>query len=256
MAWHMGYPLSQSIFTSLYVDRLLWPLPRSLEEASFSRLTSSAGESLLVNEALRPYCLGLIKTCDFVYSKISSEHYYEVRPSLKSKVLFNVTKEEDFVLSLYNRSLLGDFDVSEILDSLRKAETSILKFANGSEDLIIKAIATRLKFRLHLLEAVITREIVDWKRANAWEQCLTLLTSIKDTHSLGKEVPESFSSKIQRRLASTVPPRPIAHVEFEDAFDLLGRICRHGKDVYQVLDYEGGLQLQVCRATLELYVQY
>lgn len=78
MAWHKGYPLSQTLFTSLYIDRLLWPEPKTLAEASFDRDTSSAGTKSLLHAVLRPWCLGIIKTCDFVYKKISSEHYYEV----------------------------------------------------------------------------------------------------------------------------------------------------------------------------------
>ena len=77
MAWHMGNPLSQTIFTSLYVDQLLWPEPRSLEEARFDRDREGYRDTLL-DVVLRPYCLGLIKTCDLVHRRISTETYYEV----------------------------------------------------------------------------------------------------------------------------------------------------------------------------------
>ena len=79
MAWHIGYPLSQTLFTSLYIDCLLWPEPKSLEEASFDRQKNPGAEAGgLANRILRPFCLGSIKTCDFISKKISSEHYYEV----------------------------------------------------------------------------------------------------------------------------------------------------------------------------------
>ncbi len=77
MAWHMGSPLSQSLFTSLYLDRLLWPEPKTLEQARFDRDGVPQGNKLL-HLVLRAYSLGLIKTCDFVHRKISTEHFYEV----------------------------------------------------------------------------------------------------------------------------------------------------------------------------------
>lgn len=78
MAWHKGYPLSQTLFTSLYLDRLLWPVPRTVEEARFDRGKSKQEGSPLVHLVLRAYCLALVKACDFVHARISSEYYYEV----------------------------------------------------------------------------------------------------------------------------------------------------------------------------------
>lgn len=77
MAWHMGNPLSQTLFTSLYLDRLLWPEPTTLDQTRFDRANTGRGNDML-HIILRAYCLGLIKTCDFVHHKISKEHYYEV----------------------------------------------------------------------------------------------------------------------------------------------------------------------------------
>lgn len=79
MAWHMGYPLSQTLFTSLYIDRLLWPEPKELDEARFDRHSSTKSEEGLLHLVLRSYCLALIKTCDGVAERIAGEHYYEVR---------------------------------------------------------------------------------------------------------------------------------------------------------------------------------
>ena len=78
IGWHMGHPLSQTLFTSLYIDRLLWPDPKTLEEVRFDReIPNSMGGSLL-HLVLRVYCLLTIATCDFVHRRICSEHCYEV----------------------------------------------------------------------------------------------------------------------------------------------------------------------------------
>lgn len=59
----------------------------------------------------------------------------------------------------------------------------------------------------------------------AWTPIAMSLSELKDTHSLAKLVPESFSPKIQRTLASTVPPRPIVNFSFEDACEKLSQLC-------------------------------
>lgn len=76
MAWHMGYPLSQTIFTSLYIDKLLMPAPTDLEQTYFDQ--SDSRQEPLTLRILRAYCLGLIKTCWFVNSRVRLEHFYEV----------------------------------------------------------------------------------------------------------------------------------------------------------------------------------
>jgi len=91
MAWHTGYPLSQTLFTSLYIDKLLWPEPKTVEEAQFYRGNLGDGkrpDALL--EVLRAYCLAVLKCCDFVIAKITGRDYFE---------------EEDFCTHTYNRVL-------------------------------------------------------------------------------------------------------------------------------------------------------
>ena len=80
MAWHKGHPLSLTLFTSIYLDNLLWPVPKSLEEAHFSRHQpgGNKAETGLVHGVLRAYCLALVKCCGFVHSRVAAEYYYEV----------------------------------------------------------------------------------------------------------------------------------------------------------------------------------
>ena len=82
MTWHMGHSLSQTLFTSAYVDRLLWPDPKTLDQSRFERDKTPGPGNKLLHLVLRAYCLSIIKTCDFVRRKIMSEHYYEVSPFL------------------------------------------------------------------------------------------------------------------------------------------------------------------------------
>lgn len=80
MGWHMGHPLSQTLFTSIYLDKLLWPVPKTFEDTRFDRgnLAGRKSESPLVHLVLRAYCLALIKACDFVHARVIFEYYFEV----------------------------------------------------------------------------------------------------------------------------------------------------------------------------------
>lgn len=46
-----------------------------MEDARFDRVPS---ESALVSIVLRAYCLALVKACDLVHARVSTEYYYEV----------------------------------------------------------------------------------------------------------------------------------------------------------------------------------
>lgn len=107
MAWHTGYPLSQTLFTSVYIDKLLWPEPKTLEQSQFypSDLTLEPSSRALL-QVLRAYCLALIKGCDFVIAKITSRDYFE---------------EEDFCTQTYNRVLFVSTPIDVFLRELDAA---------------------------------------------------------------------------------------------------------------------------------------
>lgn len=105
MAWHHGYPLAQTLFTSIYVDKLLWPDPRGFNDCQFYRGIRPANLDPLV-DVLRAYCVGLIKYCDFVVEKVASRDFYE---------------EEDFSTHTYNRQLLTNTSEEPVISTLRQA---------------------------------------------------------------------------------------------------------------------------------------
>ncbi|KAJ5745259.1 hypothetical protein N7520_010441 [Penicillium odoratum] len=221
MAWHMGHPLSQTLFTSIYLDKLLWPVPKSMQDARFDRVPS---ESPLVSIVLRAYCLAMVKACDFVHARVAVEYYYE---------------EEDFVTQLYNRNLLSVFDGSHFYRLLDQA----VAWVDAQDDIDKKlkdAIRSRLLLRHEFLSALDQDlEILATRSTDNFMACLSYLDELKESHSLGQAVPEAFSLKIQRKLASTVPPRPIVHISHEDALAHLKRLCQDAIDMQQMLDYRG-----------------
>jgi hypothetical protein len=90
MAWHMGHPLSQTIFTSLYIDKLLNSKRANLEDIHFGKLTDTSHDEPLNLRVLRAYCLGLIMTCSHVNNRVKSEHFYEVASPTLSQISLEV----------------------------------------------------------------------------------------------------------------------------------------------------------------------
>lgn len=84
-------------------------------------------------------------------------------------------------------------------------------------------------------------------QATLWGSCLKLLPTLLSTNNLGVAVSASFSAKIQRRLASSVPPRPIVEIGFDDSYVYLNQLCQNGKEVYRVLDQPDGCNWMVRR---------
>ena len=81
MAWHDGFPLTQCLFASRYIDHILRKDAKTFKEAGFHKGASHPKGNDLLHTILRAYCLALIKTCDFVHTKITEERYYEVSTS-------------------------------------------------------------------------------------------------------------------------------------------------------------------------------
>lgn len=92
------------------------------------------------------------------------------------------------------------------------------------DDALRCAIVARLQFREAFLCALDPECPLEYT-SDFWPPLVPKVDEIESTHHLGKPVPGSFSTKIQRRLASTVPPRPIVEVDFKEALQNLRQIC-------------------------------
>ncbi|TEY48905.1 hypothetical protein BOTCAL_0289g00040 [Botryotinia calthae] len=221
MAWHMGHPLAQTIFTSLYIDRILHPSPLSLKETRFDRDESCAEDEPLMLQVLRAYCLGLIKTCWYVNNRVRSEHFYE---------------EEDFATHTFHRNLLEGIEYDEILGFMKETVELVLQAQSIPEDMK-EALSTRLNFRQTFLKTVDTIELRSVDAKQSWRETLSFISDLKSSSKLAKAVPQSFSVKLQRKLASTVPPRPIVVVGQESAYEHLEGMCKDGEIAVDILDY-------------------
>lgn len=146
----------------------------------------------------------------------------------------------------YHRSLLDHIDLEDIRIVLSNA--SLLTYKR--RDLIPQDIAEALGYRLELregyLRAIELAAKHDQQPASLqapWDHMTMLWEATNKSHSLGVPVPEAFSTKIQRKLASTMPPRPIVQLSFAEASSHFKRLILDGKEVVKVLDYKDSQSL-------------
>ncbi|KAK7539889.1 amino-acid N-acetyltransferase-like protein subunit Mak10 [Phyllosticta citribraziliensis] len=230
MAWHKGYPLSQTLFISVHIDRMLYPEPRELNDSFFSRRDRRTGRLLdpdpfqpgkpRMHYVLWAYILGLIKYCDNVVQRVTSRDYFE---------------EEDFSTHTYGRQLLTRFSEREIDQVLAHVTQSLQSDWQKDDDLtasqeVIDALVSRLELRRVLLQ-VTSPDIPLDQTGDGWNNVANYVPKVEATHLLGRPVKEAFSSKIQRRLASTVPPRPVVELEYTLACRVMNELCHDNLEV-------------------------
>ena len=148
--------------------------------------------------------------------------------------------------SLYHRKLLNDVESSEISAKIEDAVAYVTEETEWTNHLIRDALLNRLKFRKLLLSAVQLDGFLDDQRARLWEGCLELLPMLSQTYNLGVPSEDSFGIKIQRKLASSVPPRSIIKIDFDEAFAQLSGICQNARDAYRILVTQAATPLMVC----------
>ncbi|KAK4142788.1 Mak10 subunit, NatC N-terminal acetyltransferase-domain-containing protein [Dichotomopilus funicola] len=224
MAWHLGYPLSQTLFTSVYVEKLQHPNPTTIHDADFIRGHAADSPRDPMHTVLRAYCLGLLKACYFVNERIKSEHIYE---------------EEDFVTNTYNRSLLESLNRSDIYDEIVTARQVLRDTHHTETNELAQALDFRLQFRLAFLRAIELSELRTDPASLTppWAEMQAVWSKISKTRDLGSAVPGAFSTKIQRRLASTMPPRPIVQPSAQETQRHFEKLIEDGMSVLNVLNY-------------------
>jgi hypothetical protein len=154
-------------------------------------------------------------------------------------------QEEDFVTHTYNRSLLDKIEDEPIHKCLEEAREALRSSDRGSLQ-VREVLCRRLEFRAAFLKTVsIANQRNSPYLKSSWDNLLALLPSFADEKELSKPVPDSFSAKLQRKLASTVPPRPVVTIPLETAYDHLLRLCQDGQVLSNVLQYHDSHSLMV-----------
>lgn len=207
MCFQDGYPLSQNVFTSLHVFRLLGPENRHPYYFRFegpSAKDQTTVEQQLVHFVLRAYCIAVIKCVQSTLNLIQTYTYYE---------------EEDFVTYLFGRELLPKTSPVEatrlLIDAADWLETS------GLEPKIQEALKMRLLAREEILSSMDSAD----EETDDWVKVKTKIEAISKQHDLSTPVPSAFSDKVQRQLATSTPPRPMPQLSWDQACQKLSQLC-------------------------------
>jgi hypothetical protein len=136
------------------------------------------------------------------------------------------------------------------LECLKDAESAIAVSKIGSPN-IRDALSRRLKFRIAFLTTVsmVHQRDIPLSR-ELWDKLLSTLPGVSAFKELAKPVPDAFSGKLQRKLASTVPPRPVVTIAFETACEHLERLCQDGRALVEILNYSDSHSLMVSKLSL------
>ena len=152
-------------------------------------------------------------------------------------------QEEDFVTHLYNRNLLTSVSEEIVLHLLDEATRWLAKVDVAQPQGIKEALTHRLSLRKAFLESLAhaLRPTV----SAGWAKCNELLESVKSTAHLGIWVPDAFSAKLQRKLASTLPPRAMVNLDLSSALAFFKRLCQDSYNVYALQKPYGSNELKV-----------
>ncbi|AEO71070.1 uncharacterized protein THITE_2060019, partial [Thermothielavioides terrestris NRRL 8126] len=213
--------------------------PGELVKDGYFTLFASVGALEVMDPKMDSGCLAPGESLD--------DDYDVSRPLLPSEVIgiidqllsLEVGGEEDFVTNTYHRSLLDGFSLSEICDEIEAARGVVHDLRATLTEEMADAICLRLELRTAFLR---TFELSPLKStadllSKPWSDMQRIWESIKKTRHLGKPVPAAFSTRIQRRLASTLPPRPMVQPSPEQTDEHFEKFIAHGMNAPKVLEY-------------------
>ncbi|KAF7186545.1 N-alpha-acetyltransferase 35, NatC auxiliary subunit [Pseudocercospora fuligena] len=203
MLFHAGYPLSQNVFTSLHIFRLIDPENRNPYPFDFGH--NVGNKQPLVHTVLHAYCIAALKCCDLALRCIQSQIYFE---------------EEDFVTSLFGRELCIQLGPQEALTMLIDAITWLEE--SNLDRAAIEQISLRLSIRKEMLFCF--DEPLPLAQ-DYWARLRAELVNLKLQPQSSEECSEAFSDKVQRQLATSTPPRPMPELALRDALEQWLQMC-------------------------------
>ena len=107
---------------------------------------------------------------------------------------------------------------------------------------VVNALEARLDLRLKFLGGMIASQ--DTNNVNsiktAWSDANSALQRLRGCLQVATtQVEEAFDARIQQKLASTMPPRPIVNLSMDDALGHLGRLFADNLQATDVVEYSG-----------------
>lgn len=148
-----------------------------------------------------------------------------------------------------NISLMDHFDAEMIADMLEDSLTWLDTEKAEFKPEIFEALTSRISLRQAMLIGF-TKDVDEYYAhkdiESMWPKAKDLAFKVESSHSLGQPVDEAWSTSVQRKLASQVPPRPIVDIPFEQAIATLKQMCEEMLDIPKILKYESTSSVIVC----------
>lgn len=140
---------------------------------------------------------------------------------------------------------MEDIEVQEITKLLEEAHLFIAteKRKTPSPELL-EAIETRLIFRKRFLD-IVSNTANTRERRTAFKICRDLLPKWTSTIDLGKVTTGAFSTRIQRKVSISVPPRPMVSIDPKEAAKSMKIILDDIAEVETLYDFKSPSEIIV-----------
>ncbi|KAF8947461.1 hypothetical protein BGZ47_009087 [Haplosporangium gracile] len=209
MTWLSGHALSQTLFTSCHILRLLEINEKDDEESSGSNKDSSQPPREFLVAVLKSCVLAVAKSCALIWSEMRKGQVYE---------------EEDFMTNKFGVSMFEDIPTASLVAMLDQAEywmeiegiSWIQNHCGDEAGEVLKGVMER----------------IDYCRCSQYSQAgpqleamRTHISGLKATHALGTTVEGAFDHTIHRQLVANTPPRAIALLTFDETIEQLAQMC-------------------------------
>lgn len=225
MAWLAGYPLSQTVLTSLHLHKLLIHEKKPLAAIQIQRIHSTPPQpdNPLVTKILRACLLAVVKCCGSGIETVLAGHFYE---------------EEDFATQTFNIDLLSGVEFSQIIELLGEAQNMVSGLLSAEPTETLDSRLSFMRAIVHAFSTVDSGLYMSVDSApqveNAWNSVAALLPQLSATHNdpdMVTTCTRAFTHRVQKYLASNTPPRPMVQLSWTNAMDQLRVICAEVAEV-------------------------
>lgn len=111
---------------------------------------------------------------------------------------------------------------------------NLLDQINGTAE-VLRQLKYRLILRSQIISLLEQNTIARKPDSDSIERCLEAIGSIREAPDLGKPLPDAFSLKLQRKLASSVPPRPMVSTQRSEALEFFERLLKDVSGAFELL---------------------
>lgn len=90
-----------------------------------------------------------------------------------------------------------------------------------------------------MLYAVMDNGRLELSVKDLWRKCEEAISVVEWTHSIAVPTPGSYSQELQFKIASSIPPKPLAELDWQAALQTLRNLTHSAAEAYLILNFEG-----------------